>query len=318
MLLLAIGVLGILALGVSLFRVAGALAGAEAMAERIRVYALFPELAIPRRRHGRGSVLDRMRIRLNTRLSALASEGLRLQLLRADWRVTVTEFLVIRIGLTLAGLFLGWLLSRSFLSGVGLAVIAYMVPGIYLRWSINRRQIRFERQLVDVLVLLSGAVRAGVSLLQAMELVVREMEPPASEEFRRVLHEVNLGVTLPQALRNLAARMENKDLDLVVTAIDIQYQVGGKMATMLTAVTEKIRQRVRLFGEVRVLTTQQRYTGYLLAVLPIFVGALMFMINPEYMGRLFEPGPMLVIPIAAAFGVIAGHLVIKRIAKIEV
>jgi tight adherence protein B len=112
--------------------------------------------------------------------------------------------------------------------------------------------------------------------------------------------------------------MRNADLDLMVTSIEIHYRVGGNLATMLTAVTETIRERTRLFGEVRVITTQQRYTGYLLSVLPFIVGALMFMMNPEYMKRLFTPGPLLCIPIGAIAGIILGHFVIQRIARIEV
>src|SRR3972149_11415990 len=144
------------------------------------------------------------------------------------------------------------------------------------------------------------------------------MKPPASEEFRRVLRETGLGVARPKALRNRAARMGNDDVDLVVTAVEIQYQVGGNLTTMLSAVTETIRERVRLLGEVRVLTTQQRYTGYLLSVLPFFIGAMLFIMNPTYMMRLFEPGPILCIPIGALLGIVLGHLSIQRIARIEV
>jgi tight adherence protein B len=103
-----------------------------------------------------------------------------------------------------------------------------------------------------------------------------------------------------------------------VTAIDIQYQVGGNMAVMLAAVTETIRERMRLFGEVRVITTQSRYTSYLLTALPVFIAALMFMINPKYMSRLFEPGPLLCIPIGAGVGIILGHFAIQRIIRLEV
>ena len=145
-----------------------------------------------------------------------------------------------------------------------------------LKISTNRRRQRFSRQLVDVLVLMTGSVRAGFSLLQAIEMIVREMAPPASEEFQRVLREVEIGRSVSQALGELALRMENKDLNLLVTAINIQYQVGGNMTTMLESVTETIRERIRLFGEVRVLTTQQRITSYILSLLPFFVAGIMF------------------------------------------
>ena len=302
--------------GVALFAFARLSAGAGSLQQRVRAYAALPSVtsASDRRR----SRVSRMRIRLNGMLSSLNSERLSLQLMRANWRMTVTEFVLIRLALTMAGLSLGWLVTQSPVSGLGLAMMAHLIPGLVLRRKVGRRQIRFEKQLIDVLVLITGAVRAGFSLLQAIEVVVREMKPPASEEFRRVLRETGLGLALPKALRNLAARMGNDDVDLVVTAVEIQYQVGGNLTTMLSAVTETIRERVRLLGEVRVLTTQQRYTGYLLSVLPFFIGSMLFMLNPAYMSRLFEPGPMLCIPIGALIGLVLGHFAIRRIARIEV
>ena len=107
-----------------------------------------------------------------------------------------------------------------------------------------------------------------------------------------VAREVGLGMSLGKALTNLSARMQNRDLDLVVTAINIHYQVGGNLSTMLAAVTETIRDRVRLFAEVRVITTQQRYTSYLLSLLPFFVGAILFLMNPEYAGPVGSEHPL--------------------------
>jgi tight adherence protein B len=262
--------------------------------------------------------LAALRYRINTTLSSLTSDKLSLELLRANWQISVTEFILIRWGITIACLLVGWLISGMFLPGLGLAVIAYFLPSIYLRRKISKRQLAFDKQLLDALVLINGAVRSGFSLLQALELVVNEMEAPASEEFGRVTQEVSLGVSVPMALHNLAARMRNDDLDLVVTAVDIHHTVGGNLGTLLATVSETIRERVRLFGEIRVVTTQQRFTGYLLSLLPFFIGGAMFIINPEYMLQLFEPGMMLCVPFGALLGIIAGHLAIQRIAKIDV
>ena len=317
---LAIGFLAtlILAGALSYFGFRRALAGGgDEVHERMNAYSLALD-AGPRRDRGRNRPrLGWLRLRLNSMLAGLASESLGLQLARANWRLSVPEFLSIRLAASVGALLLGWLLFQALVSGVALAVIAYLVPSVLLRRSISRRQIDFGKQLSDVLALLAGAVRAGYSLLQALEVVVREVKPPASEEFGRVLKEVGLGLQLPRALRNVCARMENSDLDLMVTAIEIQYQVGGNMATMLSAVTETIRERIRLFGEVRVITTQQRYTSYLLTGLPIFVGALMFLLNPSYMAILLEP-PWICFPIGAGLGIVAGHFVIQRIIKLEV
>jgi tight adherence protein B len=304
---------GLIALGIT-----RAFANGGVIHDRVKAYAVFPgtksEIPALRRR----SRLSSIRYRINTVLSSLDSDEVSLDLLRANWRITVTEYILIRYGSTALAFTLGWLISGSYLPGIGLAIITYLVPGLLIRQRINKRQLGFEKQLVDILVLITGSVRAGFSLLQALELVVREMEPPASEEFKRVVQESSLGVSVPQALRNLASRMENDDLDLVVTSIEIQYQVGGNLATMLDAVSETIRERIQLFGEVRVITTQQRYTGYLLSVLPFIIGGMIFIMNPTYMSKLFEPGGIICVPIGALLGIIAGHFTIKRIAKIEI
>jgi tight adherence protein B len=240
-----------------------------------------------------------------------------LALARANWAITVPEYVLLRLGGTFLAFALVWLLFRNPISGAGLGIIVYFIPVILMQRSISRRQTAFGKQLVDVLVLLTGAVRAGSSLLQAMEVVVREMKPPASEEIGRVVREVGLGRRLPDALRNLAARMQNSDLDLVVTSIDIQYQVGGNIAVILAAVTETIRERMRLLGEVRVLTTQQRYSSYLISVLPFLLGAALLVLNPGHIARLWDPR-IRCIPIGALVGVILGHYTIQRLTKIDV
>ena len=199
-----------------------------------------------------------------------------------------------------------------------MALLSYILPGFFLQRAIIGRRNQFERQLVDVLVLMTGAVRAGYSILQALDVVVEEMKPPASDEFRRVRREIGLGIPLAQALTNLTNRMENDDLYLVVTAIKINTQVGGNMATMLEAVTHTIRERIALFAEIRALTSQQRYASYALTLLPFIVAGLLFILNPEYISRIFEPGPILCIPFGALILVLIGNIWIRRMTKIEV
>jgi tight adherence protein B len=315
--ILIVSIIFILAVGFILLGISRAISS-NVLQDRIHTYATIPEVTSRGPRSRRRSSLATLRYRINTSLSSLSSEKLNLELIRANWQMSVTEFLLIRWGITIICLLVGWLVSGLFLPGIGMALIAYFIPNISLHRSINKRQLAFEKQLLDVLILINGAVRAGFSLLQALELVVKEMKSPASEEFGRVIQEASLGVSLPMALQHLAARMRNEDLDLVVTAVDIHHSIGGNLATMLATVSETIRERIRLFGEIRVVTTQQRYTGYLLSLLPIFIGSAMFIINPEYILRLFEPGMMLCIPFGALLGIIAGHLAIQRIAKINV
>jgi len=291
--------------------------GDNSLEERLNEYAALPDF---RRRSGRrqsGTWVRNQRIRLNATLSIFFSDDIVVQLMSANWPITATEYYLTRFGITAVGFLLGWLISGSILGGLGLATMAYILPAIFLRYSTNKRRLKFANQLVDVLVLISGAVSAGFSLMQALDVVVREMAPPASEEFRRVLHEVSLGRSIGQALSNLTDRMQNKDLDLLVTAINIHYQVGGNLSVMLDSVTETIRERIRLLHEVRVLTTQQRYTAYILSLLPFIVAGAIFFINPGYMSGLFDER-IRFIPILALLGIITGFILVRRLAHIKI
>jgi tight adherence protein B len=259
-----------------------------------------------------------MRLRLNSTLSMFASEELSMRLASANWPITETEYILIRIWGAVLGFVLGWMISRSILPGIGLAFIAFVIPSIYLNRSINHRRSKFDNQLVDVLVLITGAVRAGYSFLQSLDVVVQEMQPPVSEEFRKVRREVGLGLSLQQALLNLHARMQNEDLYLVITAVNINMQVGGNLAVMLDVVTNTIRERSRLFSELRALTSQQRFSGYILTLLPFIIVAFLFVISPEYISRLFQPGALLCIPIGALVLMLLGNITVKLLSKIDV
>ena len=288
------------------------------ISERLETYALVPESEQRREKKYIRSRMVRLRLRVNSMLSTFTSEELSLNLASANWPITETEYILIRVWGTVCGFVIGWVLFRSIYPGIGLAVIALLIPPILLNRSISQRRTRFERQLMDVLVLITGAVRAGYSFLQSLDVVVQEMKPPVSEEFRRVRREVSLGLPMSQALTNLHARMQNEDLYLVLTAVNINSQVGGNLATMLEVVTNTIRDRIRLFSEIRALTSQQRFSGYMLSLLPIIVVAILFVISPDYISRLFQPGIMLCIPIGALIFVLMGNIVIQMMSRMDV
>jgi len=133
-----------------------------------------------------------------------------------------------------------------------------------------------------------------------------------------VVRAIGLGLSVQEALREMADRVGTDDVDLVVTAINVQYEMGGNLAQTLEIIGETVRDRIRIKREIRVLTAQQRLSGYVLAVLPLILAALLFMLRPQYIGRLFEPGWIRILPVAAVLMMIAGFLVIRRILDIEV
>ena len=297
--------------------IASAVSSGGDIQDRLQTYAAISEVNPLSTDYSRSAGLTRFRVRLNSVLSVFVSRSLSIQLLSAHWPITETEFFLIRIVGMILGFVFGWLLLSSPISGIGFAILAYLLPAVFLRWSIRNRRARFNRQLIDALVLIEGGVRAGYSLLQALDLVIDELQAPASEEFSRVRQEVGLGLPLSEALTNLSDRMQNRDLSLVVTAININSQVGGNLTTMISIVTETIRERIQLFSEVRALTAQQRYTGYMLTLLPFIVGAILFILNPEYMSRLFQPD-ILCIPIGALISILLGNIVIRQMVKIDI
>lgn len=239
-------------------------------------------------------------------------------LARADLTLTVTEYLLIRVALVVVFFLIGYLLQRNLLLGLFMAVGGLFLPTIYVRTRQSRRLRAFNGQLPDVLDHLQGSLRAGYGLLQSVEWVSRQIPPPAGLEFDRVLREVQLGRSLLDALDSMVRRIPSDDLSLIVTAIRIQYEVGGSLAEILETVAHTIRERVRIQREISVLTAQQRISGYVLMFLPIGMGVFLMVVNPDYMMPMFEPGPFLCLPIGTAILMVMGFVIMRRIIDIEV
>ncbi|GBD08033.1 hypothetical protein HRbin22_00262 [Candidatus Thermoflexus japonica] len=247
------------------------------------------------------------------------AEDLRLQLARADLKVTPAEFLVIQIMTAMIGLLLAQLFFRFVpLALLGL-IAGFFAPRLYVAWRQRKRLQAFNAQLGDAINLMVNGLRAGYSILQAMEAVARELPPPISTEFDRVVKEQQLGLSLEQALNNMLRRVHSDDLEMLVTAILIQREVGGNLAEILDTISFTIRERVRIKGEIRVLTAQQTISGYVLMVLPIGLGLILFGINRDYMLNFFNSGILGYFMIACtAVMMLIGYFVIQRIVRIEV
>ena len=253
------------------------------------------------------------------------------ELARADLKLKVSEYLFIWAG-AIVGIPMGMFIFGFFFPALHnpIALLIGVVVGFFLpRFYVKRRQggrlNSFNKQLPDTITLLANALRAGSSFLQAIELVVRESRPPISTEFQRVIREVNLGLPFEQALENMVRRVESEDLDLMATAISIQYQVGGNLAEILDSIAYTIRERVRIKGEIRTLTAQQRISGYVVAFLPIGLAGFLFIIAPSFMQPMFDPAvnisgiPTGIILIGVGLTMMfVGFMFIRKIVDIEV
>lgn len=260
---------------------------------------------------------------LNDRLADSSFGGkIAKELARADLKLKPAEYILTEFLSAAAVAGIAWLIGgRSLIfSGIGV-VVGWNLPRMYVRMEQGKRLQRFNDQLADMLNLMVNGLRAGYSTMQAMEAVSREMPAPICDEFRRVVQETQLGLPMERALDNLLRRIASEDLDLVITAINVQREVGGNLAEILDTISYTIRERVRVKGEIRVMTSQVMYSGKFLAMMPLILAGFMWVMNREYMMEFFNPETRIAGIIALVFAgmiVMAGYFVMVKIATIEV
>lgn len=236
---------------------------------------------------------------------------------RADLPMSVGEFTTILL-VASGGVLAITTLRAGILVGLMAAVLPWVFAVFYLKQRQSKRQAAFTNQLPDILTLLVGSLRAGYGLSQALELVAREIPEPASKEFQRVTRAMSLGLPLQKALEGMAERIKSDDLDLMVTAIGVQYEMGGNLSTVLENISETIRQRVRVLREVRVLTAQQRMTGNVLAGMPVLLAIAFSILSPGFFDPFFEPGWPRLMPLVAIVMIGIGFMIIRKIVDIKV
>jgi tight adherence protein B len=259
---------------------------------------------------------------LSTLLSRMGStESTALRLERAGVPLRVGEFYMIRWVMASLLFIVPLVFGISFFNifiALILGVVGYMAP---YQWIENKRKQRTERinaQLVDMLGMVSNSIKSGYGMMQSFEFSGRQLPAPLGLEVRRMLREATLGMTSEDALAAMGRRIDSKDLDMVLTAISIQRAVGGNLAEILDNVAYTMRERERIRGEINTLTAQQKLTGIVVGGLPVFMFAIFMVINPDYMGILFERGIGRLIIVGALGLEVVGYLVMKRIMAIEV
>ncbi len=248
------------------------------------------------------------------------SEKVALHLERAGVPLRVGEFYMMRYGVAVLFFLVPFIFNQTILAaffGVGLAVVGYMLPAIYISSKKKARTARINAQLVEMLGLVSNSLKSGYGLMQSFEFASRQMSPPLSVELKRMLRDVNLGLSAEDGLIALGERVDSPDLDMVLTAMNIQRAVGGNLAEILEKVAFTMRERERIRGEINTLTAQQRMTGIIIGALPVGMGMLFMMINPSYMGLLFTELAGRIMLVMAVGLEILGAVTIKRVLAIE-
>ncbi len=250
-----------------------------------------------------------------------SGDKIKSSLARADLKFKVAEYLaLIVMSVVVGSLVAGFLGGRSIISfGIG-AVIGGIAPGMYVGSQQRKRLVLFDNQLPDMINLMVNGLRAGYSTMQAMEAISKELPPPLCDEFRRVVQEMQLGVPMETALDNLLRRIPSADLDFMITAINVQREVGGNLAEILDTISFTIRERIRIKGEIRVLTSQARSSAKILSMVPVLLSLYLWFANNEYMKNIFLRGNTCGFAVLGAALVLIGlgYMVMIKIADIEV
>lgn len=240
------------------------------------------------------------------------------ELLQAGVVMREEEFFTVALALVLGLVLFGLLVSGDVFFSLLCGVIGLFAPKLFLNHLKARRLKQLNYQIGDALLIIANSLRAGFGFLQAMDLVSKEMPNPIAAEFSRALREIQLGASTEGALLAMAQRVGSPDLDLVVTAVLIQRQVGGNLAEVLDNISHTIRDRIRIAGEIKTLTAQGKISGLIIGLLPVFLLGILFLINRDYALILFTNPIGLAMVSGGVVSQIIGFTIIKKIVSIEV
>jgi tight adherence protein B len=287
----------------------------EAIEERLDRYASREEIEEEKSGKKRRSAMDGLE-------DVVSKQGfaanIQTDLARADIKLRVSEFVMVNVLSVILSFLLARLIFGSAILGLVFGIVGFFIPRIYVNIRKGRRLNAFNDQLGDTITLLANSLRSGFSIVQSMDTVAEQLPDPIAGEFHRVTQEIALGLHYEQALNNMLRRVPSEDLDLMITAINIQSKVGGNLAEILDTIGHTIRERVRIKGEIRVLTAQQMISGYILTGLPVVLGLVLYLINKTYIGRMFQDPCGWIMLGVAALMIFGGFMIIRKIVDIEV
>jgi tight adherence protein B len=227
------------------------------------------------------------------------------------------EFLIAWMVLLVLPVCLLLVMDVSILTVVAIFFICGALPPFVIVQAQKKRQILFNKQLGEALVIIANCLRAGFTFAQAMDSIATEMTEPIVREFSKTVREIKLGVSMETALGNMVKRTKNTDVELLVSAVLIQRQVGGNLAVIIDTIADTIKDRLRIKGEVQVLTASGRISGLVIGLLPLLIMGVFMIINPTYMMQFFN-NPIGIIMLVVAFCMeCTGFAFVQRIVNIK-
>lgn len=245
-------------------------------------------------------------------------EKIQTELIRAYIPLKSEEFIFLRSFFVIFIVFLCLITKKNLISTMLLAGVIWITPQMYLKTRIHSRIKQFNNSLGDAITLISNSLKAGNSFFQSIDVVSKDMMGVVAQEFSILKKEINLGYTTEEALDNLLKRVKSDDLELVITAVLIQRQVGGNLAEILDNISSTIRERIKIKGEIKTITAQGRMSGLIISILPPALGVILYFINPDHIKLLFTNNLGIVMLVLSIIMELLGIYFIKRIVSIEI
>ena len=290
--------------------VRGRITGVDVADESTPPTALLASLSRP---------FEGMAARQQQRATTQGGPTLTEELSRAGLKIKGAEWIAIQAGSALLLFAISFLRFQINLLPVIFGVLGWFAPRLYLSYRKRRRLSLFLEQLVDTVNLLASSLRAGHSLPQAMEMVAETGLPPISEEFSRVMHELDVGSPIDDALEKMVRRIRSEDMEIIATAAIIHHHAGGNLAQTLETISETIRDRIRVRGEISAMTAQARASAVFITLLPIALFVLVLFLDRGYFDSLFNAGFLGYLVLGyCAVSIFVGNYIIRRIVNVEV
>jgi tight adherence protein B len=239
------------------------------------------------------------------------------ELVKADIQITVKELLLIKLIFTTQFIVLVFLLTKDIFLVFLVGAIIWNVPKILIHIKKVKRLKEFDEQINEGIMIITNSLKAGYSFLQAVGVVVEETADPFAKEFKKLLKEMSLGVSIEDALKNLLNRMESEDLELIVNAILIQKDIGGNLSEILDNIGSTIRERQKIYNELKTLTAQGKLSGLVVILIPAVLALALYVLNKEYIMLLFTTNVGLMMVGMSVVSQIIGVIIINNIVKID-
>lgn len=240
------------------------------------------------------------------------------QVIQANAQYPVGFYLLLSGLLAVTGYYAGYLYSRDVLQGVVIAVVLFFMPYVWLNRQKVQRIQRFKRQLPDTLDLIARALKAGQAFTGGLSMVSEEFDDPIGPEFAETLDEINYGVSVPDALKNLSGRIDCDELKYFIVGVILQRETGGNLAELMETLATLIRERFKFEGKVRTLTAEGKLSAVVLILLPLLLTVYLYLTNPGFLEPLIKEQVGNLMAVLAVVGMIVGALVMRRMVQIKV